>query len=190
MGQAHDPFEAFFEELAAYDAAYDEEWEEDLGIQIPPPTEEFVGKLLSNSALSISNRQLKRALKGKPKRFSQQQIVKACRRHPDLVVVCQKGYVLVDTADQSENLIYPGPKLKRKQVDLFVSEMWGQWLRVPKQGWEIQWEVDAVSDDECTLHPIIPGIFSLMEIDPGEDVYILHETITDALGLELLLVTV
>lgn len=40
------------------------------------------------------------------------------------------------------------------------------------------------------MHPIIPGIFSLMEIDPGEDVYILHETITDALGLQLLLITV
>lgn len=94
--------------------------------------------MLSNRALSISNRQLKRALKGMPKRFSQQQIVKACRQHEDLVVICQKGYVLVGTADQTGNLIFPGAKLKRKQVDLFVSEMWGQWLCVPKQGWEIQ----------------------------------------------------
>ena len=54
----------------------------------------------------------------------------------------------------------------------------------------IVWFTDLWVDCSTPEVDFIPGIFSLMEIDPGEDVYILHETITDALGLSLLLISV
>ena len=182
----HDPNEAFFRELADYDAAYDETWLESDSDHIETLNAGILAKLGFVTPTPETLKIVEQANRNHYRHFNQRQIVESCQAHDQLVVLHQNGYYLVGSDYRDDQLIRPTTTLDRQSLQLFVAEMWGQWVEIPVNGWKIDWELEVVSDTECVLHPYISSLFSLMEVDPSDEVYVLHEIITEALGLELL----
>src|SRR5690606_19553639 len=166
-----DPFEELWKDLAALDAAYDQVIPEDESIDWDGLSADFLQKLGEFDPPSPEAQALAAAYNElHSTRVSQAEIVSACLKHDQLTIVYQNDYYLVGSNYFGGSLIYPDPRLGRDKLSLFISEMWGQWVEIPSEGWEIRWDLDLINFDEYIMNPFIVNVFSQAGLDLADDI--------------------